>query len=692
MTARKPPEAPEAPGVSAAAGPGADAGLRRFGAATLVAVAALTVAAHLAALGPWRGALWGAHFYAFLPHWALVLGLALVAAAAGYPLLAGAAFVPRLPWPDLEAWPAGARREALLVAAAGAGLVLWLARARHLLLGDGLPLVSRVMQGERFHPLEPLSAFLQHGVLVVARELFGGAGTWRSAWSALAVGSVLAGAAFVPVAWALARDLAGPRPAGSRPDPAPAFGGYPTIGGHPAATVTLLWLLLLAQGYVQLFAGYVENYTFFTLALGLYLLAALRFLGGRAPLLAPAAAWVLALALHLSAAALLPSLAVLVVVGFARPGRRGAAARDVALAVALFALLDLALSRLGAGYELLRALGGVTATLREGAEAAAGGYLLSARHWRDFLNEQLLIGPFALLLFAPLALRRLTRLRRVPAPRGLDAAALFALAAGAGELAACWIAGDSNLGYARNWDLLAPAGLVFTVTGLVLLGLGHPPSAGTRPWPRDALLGLALAASLFHTAPWIAVNAVPARALARFETLPLGLGRTESTLGYWYALEGRRDLAAPWLLRAVEAAPGNSRAWYFLGRLHGEEGRWARAEEDYRRALELRPDRDEYRFGLADAQVQGGRPGAALPALRELALARPASAGRWALYGVALLGAGEPDSARAALAHAASLAPGDTRMRIAVLACGAPGGFARCLRVLWPAVVQSPDR
>src|SRR4029077_4104698 len=117
----------------------------------------------------------------------------------------------------------------------------------------------------------------------------------------------------------------------------------------------------------------------------------------------------------------------------------------------------------------------------------------------------------------------------------------FLLACSAGWLAACLVAGDSNLGYARNWDLLAPASLVLTVAGLGLLFPDARAAAAGR-----AALGVMLAVSLFHTAPWVAVNASLPRSIARFESLPLGLGRVESTLGYWSAREGDTKQAEIW--------------------------------------------------------------------------------------------------------------------------------------------------
>src|SRR6185436_10377018 len=124
---------------------------------------------------------------------------------------------------------------------------------------------------------------------------------------------------FVPIAWALAGELL--------PPPGP---DAKLRDNGARATRVLVFTTLVAQGYLQLYFGYVENYTFLALALAAYALTALRALDGRAPLLAPAACLVLALALHLSAAVVVPSFIVLDACRLLSPRARVAALRDLA--------------------------------------------------------------------------------------------------------------------------------------------------------------------------------------------------------------------------------------------------------------------------------------------------------------------------------------------------------------------------
>ena len=601
----------------------------RFERAALLALAALLAALHALALFHPSG-LWGAHFFAFLPPLYGWTALALVAASA-LPLLAagragaGTPPEPATPPAALPARGGRALRVSLLaLGALAAGALFWIFRIRHLLLGDGLPLTARLPAGERFHDLEPLTALIQHGLYQAARTLEPAARPgYLVAWDAVAAGSAIAGALFVPVAWAIAgeivRDGAEARPFRRR---------------------ALIFGLLLAQGYVQLFFGYVENYTWYALAAGLYLLLALRCLRGAGGLLVAAAALLLAMALHLSGGVLIPSFLALAALGLAVPERRGATARDVALA-------GMALAWLAPGYRLGATFLDVAGrALGHPGEAAAGSYLLGAAHQRDFLNEQLLIGPLPLPLF-------LIGLAGVASARRGGAAVVFAAAAGLSVLGASWLAGDSNLGYARNWDLLAPGALVMLVAALVL----WREQAGRAPGAAPLVLALAL--SLAHTVPWIAVNASETRALRRFATLPLGLGRTEATLGHWNAVRGRTAEAERWLVRALDLNPGNVRAHVFLGELYLERGQAVRAREAFAAAVRLRPDKREYLLDLIAAEALAGRLEEARSEVERLLRAHPQEPSLWGMDGVLLALDGDPADARDALGRAAALAPAE---------------------------------
>jgi tetratricopeptide (TPR) repeat protein len=604
-----------------------------------VAIGALTLLAHVLGAGPLRGLLWGSHFYGFLPPAAMVV--AALATLGVVALVRYGSWLAQGPMGDLSpapGWPSFRR------ALAGLGILValalfWVFRAGHLLWGDGRPLTRHVSAGDRFHPLEPLTQLAQSVVHTVLQPLFRSVGgdDLEVARNAVALGSAISGALFIVVAWLLARAFFASRPGGG---PRPAS---PAARDADDGIVPLAFLVLVAQGYIQLFFGYVENYTFYALSLAVYLLTAHAFLARRTPLLVPATALIMALAFHLSAATMLPSFAVLAAVALARPDGRMAALRDLALGGLLFALA----SQLGPDYRFGPTLFGLLAGL--GREAGQSAYLVSSQHTRDFLNEQLLVGPFGLFLFLPLALAALA------GPARRDAAVWFSIAAAGGYLAACWTAGDSNLGYSRNWDLLAPAGFVFTAAGLHLLSRARWNPAGLRRW-----LAVAAALSLIHTVPWVAMNSSFAYSFERLKTLPLGLGRTEAIVGTWYFDLGRDEEAVRWFSRSLEAYPANNIAAYYLGEIAMGRQDYPSAAAGYAHALRARPDKQLYRARLAEALLRGDRPASAKSQLDTLIAVNPREPGYWVGTALAWSALGRPDSATRAFQTAHALAPRDS--------------------------------
>ena len=134
-------------------------------------------------------------------------------------------------------------------------------------------------------------------------------------------------------------------------------------------------------------------------------------------------------------------------------------------------LLAVLLGRLGEGYHLF---GGFVQVVREelGANRNRFAYWFSRAHWRDFAQEQLLIGPLGLALFLPaLVLAALAWRRKI------TVTSAFLALLGLTYLGASWVAGGANLGYARNWDLFSPGGLIFTAAAI---GLFAARGAGRR--------------------------------------------------------------------------------------------------------------------------------------------------------------------------------------------------------------------
>jgi len=606
---------PASPAASGEAQPLAPRLERAF--AAIVAVLAVAIAAgHLIAAFAPRGGLWGVDALAFLPSPATWLVLAAVLAAtlllARRPAGGAAGATTTL--------PAAVRATAWIAGLGVAAALFWRLRIRHVLLGDGIPLTAQLPDVHALHPREPLAMLVQHGLYDLLAPLFAGPGVARSAVVAdcVAVGSVVAGVAFAAVAVALGREIARSLPSRD--------------GTGDRAPAALLAVALFAQGYAQLFFGYVENYAMPVVVVALFLLAGLRFLRGAGSILPALGAAALAVALDFTTVAIGPAVLVLVAAGLLDRGRRAAVLRDTLGAAAASAAV-LAWLQLGPAH--YPAVPNLLAMLASGR--AGHGYLLSADHLRDFANEQALVGPFGFFLFVPAAVAVSLAWRR-RRPEGRD---LFLLAAGAGTALACWVAADLPLGYARDWDLFAPLSLAMTVAGLALT------AAVVRAPASRRLAFVAIAAvSILHTAPWVALNTSPQRSLARFATLPIDGGRRETTIAWWYADRGEFAEAKRWLGRAISIEPRNNRAVDLLGRIAFEEGDRAGALRAYLVAFTLRPDKEAYLEQLARAVAAVGGPDSALVRVDGLLDGNPENGGLWLERAMLQHAAGRPKEAR----------------------------------------------
>ena len=620
---------------------------------TVIALWLITLLAHALGYGPLTGTLWGAHFYAFFSLPVFAAGLVFLLFAA-LPLLPGN--------PVARHWHAWISRRALdlrqmtirsrLFLGAIIGLagfaILWVFRVRHLLLGDSNVLVDNLPKGNEFHSREPLTMWLHQQTYDWIRtlQLFGETPPTEVARFSTALESVLCGVAFIFVVWKLTRELV-PQP----------------TGASISCTV-----LILTQGFVLLFFGYPENYTYQTLALCLYLLFSVRFLKGSCGVVEPTLALVLALGLHLSSLALLPSFAALLVVGWLDVNRRQATIRRFAVTSMLVGGLILLLQLRVDDFSVERLVGGILREAITGKGTGSGwSYALSDRHLRDFLDEQFLIGPFGLLFFLPALV---FAIRREWAARSV--VNLFLAVAGLSYLGGNWFAADPVLGYPRDWDVFAPSALVFVTAALGLfLYRGEPddddraisePAADSADAYDDevrvhgALLGAALI-SLFHVVPWIVLNTSELRALERTKSLLMDFGRDEMVVGRYYLARGDAENAEDWLLRSAKEWKYNVNTHHLLGSLYMGQHKYEEAARSYTTAVSIRPDKLLLRSRLVSALVAADRSLDAEPHLRLVAEGSPSNLPFWRRYGLVLLEKGKIERARAALDHARTLYP-----------------------------------
>lgn len=601
------------------------------GPALAAALAAAVLALLLQAAGSLNGgpAWWGVHHYAFLPGFWLPAGVLL---AAG--VLAGFTLAPRLRIP-----PAAS---AAVIAAAG-GVLFWLGRQTVHFLGDGAFWIEGVRRAHLLWVNEPGTLF---GVLALNRIT--GSPDPAVTFAAVSVG---AGVIVLVLGVFLARRLS----------------------DAPWGQVAVFGLLVLS-GLIRLFFGYVETYPVLAAVVMAYLFLAVRTLQGRGHPAAPALVATAAMGLHVTGVFLLPSLAYLLWRGEAAGRARRLAWMGIPVA-ALVAGSLIIRSQVDSAYAYgeylakLLPLGG-----DHGTRFAYG--MLSAAHLRDFVQEQLLLGPFG----APLALVLLA----VAGRRAAGTETRFLLWAGL----PWWIMSflyNREIGAARDWDLFAAATIPFVLlSGMLLARLVAAPGPSRRA---RAAVGLVLAASAFHTLPWVALGAYPDRSLVHFASL-YGPGSTISPFARSYAWEeigtyyknldqadnairafqtavradttngrvagmlaglliatGRSDEAVPVLETAVRRTPYRAYLHFQLGTLYRERGDLNRARTQFTEALERDPDLAEASIGLAVVERTAGRIAAAERVLQDAIRKSPHEPLLWSHLGLVFQAKG--DTARA---------------------------------------------
>lgn len=607
--------------------------------------------------------LWGVSAYAFLPGWCVWLALVAAvvalgavhradttsAGAAGATHAAGtgrAAGATRAADTAQTAATTGTRTsagapEASTGALARIGIpavlfvavtaACWFARIRHPLLGDANSLQKSLTLGEKFHPDSPLASILHHQSWLRFGGFFTGDPLAR-AFQSVALESAIAGGIFAVVAWMFAGELT--RDRGEAAD-APTRNRAESRGPR--------WLVfgaLVAQGYAQLYFGYVENYTYQALALTAFVWLALRCVAGRGALLWPGLALLIACGFHLSSTTFVPAFALLAALTWR--GRGGAHLRDLAVLAVAAVALHLLLAWLGGGYNFLLHPLAMAKTAGTGELQQGSAALWSYEHVRDFLNCQLLIGPLGILLTSVGVGAGIAAWRR----RDVRGAWLFATALLA--LAVSFSVRDLRLGYPRDWDLFAPYGIASAAFGVWTLG-------------RDSkALRLTLIASLFATIPWIAINTSWDRSFERFKHLPLRSGQREMLIGFWYAERGDRATAHQWLAQAIALDRNNTAAYLTNGYLYMAEGRPGEAAMSFYPATVLRPSWWQYRVRLVDALMQTGEYRGAAEEAKPLLTKMPDRARAQAIAGLALWAArAGGDSAQALLKSAAALDASD---------------------------------
>ncbi len=452
---------------------------------------------HLAAGKLPEATAWSLWPYTFLPTW-LGWALALGVGALIIPVMSNLRFTISLCTlsADLRFTHHAPRSTLYALAALLSGLLFWWGRIRHLRWGDSYLLTQALSTPDLelrviYNWQAPFTVFLHQRLWqFVAEPLLG----WPVEYVYAAV-SILCGMIFVYVLLSFTARL-----------------------GRDRLESALLAGLMLTTGSMQLFFGYVENYTIISLGLLVTLFLAWRALHGEIGPAWPVLALSLTNAFHPSTVFLWPGMWLLAWLCW----RRG----YVTLSGGLWQTLLPPLLVGGSVLALMESGGhGLAALL--GADRPGGGdgvwfvplfhidpqwqkyqpyTMFSAAHMIDWANVHLLISPFGLPLLILLLITNLPQARRAqlpshlfPQPAERDFAAFLSVSS-AMYILLTWL-WNPDYGGRKDWDLFAPSAFVYTLlAGYVLVRT-------LKDREKLAQAGLFVTAvALLHTAAWIFTN------------------------------------------------------------------------------------------------------------------------------------------------------------------------------------------
>jgi len=427
----------------------------------------------------------------------------------------------------------------------------WLLRAKTPLLGDGYLRAGEMDIGKLISITEPLDFYLH----LLVFKIFGLTG-----YTTYRVLSCIAGAVFLFLVLLIC-DLIGK-------------------GGKEKAFV---FLILTSMGAGQLFFGYIESYTFQYVALTAYLFFAIRYLKQKSGFVWPCLFFLLAVSFHLSTLFLLPSLFYL---GFARiPEEKGLKAKRFKFVN--FMSLVYVIILMGVGLYLLKTLGSENSSkpflIYPFGDGESFYSFFSLNHLLDFLNHQLLVSPVILVLWlVPIVFfRKVSNFK--------ENVVKFLILTVIGSFAFALLV-DPKLGYARDWDLFAFAGL-----GVTLLGAYLVVSIFTKEKTLE-LTGVTLilvATSFMFTLPWIGINASEEKSEARFEDL-LRLDEKRAPGGYetlacYFRDKGEHEKTVELWKKAIAINP-LTRYYVLLGNAYLRLKRYDDAITYYERFIQLSPN------------------------------------------------------------------------------------------------------
>jgi tetratricopeptide (TPR) repeat protein len=440
----------------------------------------------------------------------------------------------------------------------------WFFKAKTHLLGDGYVRGSEIMARMKFSVTEPLDFYL-HALVYRFLKL--------DAYQTYTLISCVAGALFVFLALWLSHIL-----------------------GKENREKIFAFVVLVSMGSVQLFFGYIESYSLVYVGIMAYFLFSLWFLEGKCSVIFPSLALLFSISLHLSALYLLPSLIYL---GMAKSRKEEKTFNFKSVfSITLILLL------VGVGFFIL--------STRNPNQTSPTTYLISLfgspkdpyslfsfAHLVDMINEQLLLSPAGIILWAiVIFLARKVNFK--------DKTVIFFMIVTLFAFLFAFIM-DPKLGYARDWDLFSSTGLGYTLLG-IYLGFNYFREAKIKKL--NYIIMALTSTLLFSTLPWIYVNAQEEKAVERFKALlDLDVKRSgygHEILAYYYRDQSLVNEEMEEWEKAFSVVE-NERYIINWGNCYAKLGRYQEAMAMYKKAIQINPNFAISYYNLGEALCYMGR-------------------------------------------------------------------------------------
>ena len=321
---------------------------------------------------------------------------------------------------------------------------------------------------------------------------------------------------------------------------------------RPIIEKVLLGCIIFFSAGSQFFFGYVENYVLQYVVTAAYAITGWYSLERRIHIVIPILFFIISVLLHLGDLVFLPSLVILILYKWKRSKLQAfiflATVTIIGIAVLYFIGFNL--------VDMTRHLRSGSVDFLQPFTAIGGQFpypMFSLTHLLDWFNEHMLVVPFG--IFLPVVLiPALPKERRWKNP-----ILIFLLSVSACGIFFTWII-NSALGLARDWDLFSSFFLPLLILDVYLLSQVN---IGEK---KVYALTMIVVTMLFHTIPWIGVNASAEKHLARMRILdnPILLSKAarmayfESLANYYFDTQQYNE-AKVYYLRYMEIDKNNPR-------------------------------------------------------------------------------------------------------------------------------------